>query len=294
MAGIYWLASYPKSGNTWLRAFLCNLLADGDEPADINALHTGGIASSRAWLDEALGIDSADLTAEEIEALRPAAYRWQRHLGKVAYLKIHDAYHLDGHGEPLVSHEGTLGALYIVRNPLDVAPSVADHFGIGLDEAIDRMADSQWVLGRSEHRLKQQVQQRLLSWSEHVLSWVDAAGLRCHAMRYEDMQRDALATFTAAARFLHLPDDPQRVGKAIRFSDFAELQRQEHERGFRERSPRAARFFRQGRIGDWRERLTPGQIRRIVTRHAEVMRRFGYLDELPADYRDMTMDIACE
>ena len=55
MGGIYWLASYPKSGNTWFRAFLCNLQEDGEEPADINDLATGGIASARGWLDEVLG-----------------------------------------------------------------------------------------------------------------------------------------------------------------------------------------------------------------------------------------------
>ena len=38
MAGIIWLASYPKSGNTWLRAFLHNLLRDPGRPYDINKL----------------------------------------------------------------------------------------------------------------------------------------------------------------------------------------------------------------------------------------------------------------
>lgn len=294
MAGIYWLASYPKSGNTWLRVFLCNLLADGDAPVDINVLNAGGIASSRAWLDEALGIATADLTAEEIDDLRPAVYRWRRNQGGIGYHKIHDAYRLNEQGEPLVSREGTLGALYIVRNPLDVAPSYANHLNSSIDRAIDCMADPQATLGRSARGLAPQVQQRLLSWSEHVLSWVDAPGLRCHVMRYEDMQRDALHSFTAAARFLRLPDDPQRVGKAIRFSDFAELQRQERTHGFKERPPHSHGFFRQGRPGDWRERLTPLQVRRIVAQHAGVMRRFGYLDELPDDYRDLTTDIAHE
>ncbi len=76
MSGIYWLASYPKSGNTWLRSFLSNLQQDGDAPADINELATGTIASARDWLDEALGFDSADLSADEIDRLRPAVYRW--------------------------------------------------------------------------------------------------------------------------------------------------------------------------------------------------------------------------
>ena len=53
MGGIYWLASYPKSGNTWLRIFLQNLREDGTEPANINDLQAGHIASNRNWLDAA-------------------------------------------------------------------------------------------------------------------------------------------------------------------------------------------------------------------------------------------------
>jgi len=57
------------------------------------------------------------------------------------------------------------------------------------------------------------------------------------------------------------------------------LARQEEEKGFRERPQHAERFFRQGRSGDWRDKLTPEQIKRIVSEHKTVMRRFGYLDE---------------
>ena len=76
MGGIYWLASYPKSGNTWFRAFLRNLLEDDEAPVDINDLSTGSIASARGWLDEVLGFDTADLSPNEVEQLRPEVYRW--------------------------------------------------------------------------------------------------------------------------------------------------------------------------------------------------------------------------
>src|SRR5207244_8908627 len=100
MGGIYWLASYPKSGNTWFRTFLYNLQEDGDDPADINDIRTGAIASGRGWIDEVLGFDSADLTQDEIERLRPAVYRWSGSDDEIGYHKIHDAYTLLPDGEP--------------------------------------------------------------------------------------------------------------------------------------------------------------------------------------------------
>ena len=220
MGGIYWLASYPKSGNTWLRTFLHNLQEDGDEPADINDLSTGSIAAARGWLDEVLGFDTAELTPDEVERLRPSVYDWSARSDDTDYHKIHDAYTLTADGEPLVGRAATLGAVYIIRDPRDVAPSTANHWHCTVDEAITDMGRNEAVLAGTRRALPSQVRQRLLGWSGHVLSWVDAPALRCHVMRYEDMLADPLRTFTAAAAFLGLPDDEERVAKAVRFSSF--------------------------------------------------------------------------
>src|SRR5262249_18422153 len=82
VAGIWWLASYPKSGNTWLRIVLATLLADQD--IDINALgFLGAISSNRFAFDDALGISSGDLSLEQETVLRPRAYElWAAEAGR--------------------------------------------------------------------------------------------------------------------------------------------------------------------------------------------------------------------
>ncbi len=277
MGGIYWLASYPKSGNTWFRTFLANLMSGSDTPVDINDLHHT-IASSRGWLDEVLGFDTGELHPDEVDRLRPHVYRWSLRAAEPSYHKIHDAYHAVG-AEPLPSREATLGALYIIRNPLDVAPSYANHRGSSIDSAIDAMCDPAHALSRGTRGLPHQVRQHLGTWSEHVTSWVDAPGLPCTVIRYEDMKADPVPTFTRAVQFLRAPDDPARIARALDFSAFDRLAQMERERGFRERNPRTGSFFRKGAAGDWRQTLTPEQVRRIIDAHAPVMRRFGYLDE---------------
>lgn len=279
MSGIYWLASYPKSGNTWFRAFLSNLQTATAEPADINALGTGAIASSRGWIDEVLGFDSAELDHGELERLRPAVYGWTLRTSNTGYCKIHDAYTYVAGGEPLVSRAGTLGALYILRNPLDIAPSFANHMNCSIDKAIACMGREDFALVKAKDRIAPQVPQRLLSWSEHVTSWVDAPDLHREVIRYEDMKSHPLQTFTRAAAFLELPTAPERVENAIRFSNIGELQRQETEKGFRERPARASCFFRKGAAGDWKSALTYDHIQRIIEQHFEVMRRFHYIDD---------------
>jgi len=276
MGGIYWLASYPKSGNTWFRAFLRNLQDGAESPADINAL-AATIASNRCWLDDVLGFDTADLTDAEAQRLRPSVYNWSGRAAEPAYHKIHDAYTW-ADGEPLVGRGGTCGALYIVRNPLDVASSLAHHLGLSLDEAIAHMGNKAFRLATSARRFNSQVSQHLLTWSGHVESWVDAPGLACLVVRYEDMLARPSETFMRAARFLGLPDDPARVDRAIRFSDFKVLADLEARHGFAERTAEADRFFRRGKAGGWREQLSAVQVERIIADHGAVMRRFGYLD----------------
>jgi hypothetical protein len=278
MGGIYWIASYPKSGNTWFRTFLHNLQSGSNEPVDINALSTGAIASARGWIDNVLGFESSDLTHEEIDRLRPAVYRWSLENEAIEYHKIHDSYQIGPDDEPLVSTDATLGALYLVRNPLDVAPSFANHNHTTIDAAIKAMADPAMVFAGSRTRAHRQLRQVLGNWSDHVASWVDAAALECHVLRYEDMHASPLGSFTAAARFLGLPHSPEQIAQAVGFSAFDILAQQEAEKGFRERPSRTERFFLQGKAGGWREKLSTEQISRIIGDHGPMMRRFGYLD----------------
>lgn len=274
--GILWLASYPKSGNTWLRIFLTNLRRDSDEPANINELDDGPIASARALFDEASGIEASDLTPEEIDRLRPEVYEGLAAEAKeVLFLKVHDAYTYGADGRPLLA-AGDCRAIYLIRNPLDVAVAFANHASRGLDSIIGRMADAEFALAAGAGQLTEQLRQRLLSWSAHVLSWVEAP-IPVKVLRYEDMKQQPLETFTQAARFAGLPADPARVRKAVEFSDFKELQRQEQDHGFREKPPKADSFFREDGWGAWRREITPEQVARLIREHRQVMQRFGYL-----------------
>ncbi len=278
MSKILWLASYPKSGNTWLRIFLANLRRDHHEPVDINDLDMP-TAASRQLFDDAAGVEASDLTEEEIARCRPHVFQRLAALApETIFLKTHDAYvHLPD-GEPAIPGDATSGAIYIVRNPLDVAISFAHHFNRPVDIAIAIMGSKDYAL--PGQLPTQNLSQRLLSWSEHVLSWIDRAPFPVHEVRYEDMSERPLETFTATARFCGLRTDGECVARAIRHASFEQLRQQESARGFQERPEGAAAFFREGRANGWREVLSKSQVDRIVAAHGNVMRRFGYLDNL--------------
>jgi Sulfotransferase domain len=278
MGKIIWLASYPKSGNTWFRVFLTNLTQDSDTPADINDLERTPIASARPLFDDAAGVEASDLTHDEIDRLRPLLYeQLAENSEETLFMKVHDAFTVTSDGTPMFARAATRGAIYFIRNPLDVAVSYAHHSAAPIDRTIKSMGRANHALVSNPNRLHNQLRQRLLTWSGHVLSWVDEPGLPVHVMRYEDMKRNTFDVFRGAVRFAGLPDDRARIEKALSFSEFSVLQAQEQELGFREKMPRSKSFFRKGETGSWREALTERQVQQIIADHGPVMRRFGYL-----------------
>jgi len=95
-------------------------------------------------------------------------------------------------------------------------------------------------------------------------------------VRYEDMIKKPIVAFSRVARFLGLNPERQRLERAIKASSFESLRAQEDAHGFRERSYKAEKFFRVGKAGQWREKLTKAEIERMADIHKVQMERFGY------------------
>ena len=273
------LASYPKSGNTWVRAVLDSLMRGGAE-VDINAELAGTTnAADRRAFDREMGVEASDLTEDEINRARPLLWPLIKASdGRAPMIKIHDSMIPPGPGySPLFPVEAIAAAIYVARDPRDVAVSFAHHFGTSIDEAITWMADATTTLDRVEDSLPSQLPQFLSSWSRHVESWLDCPGLPLHLTRYEDLSSDPLLAVTAFANFLGLEADGAAVAAAVAATRFDTLRAQENAAGFREREPHMDRFFRRGIAGGWRDSLTPAQAARIEADHGAVMGRLGYL-----------------
>jgi hypothetical protein len=283
--GIVWLASYPKSGNTWTRTFLHNLfgqLEGSDVEHDINEINeftTWDLAAKRyephlkAPLEPGKSIEDVDRA--EIAAIRPLVQaEIAAQTDGLALVKTHHALMMD-RGHPTLNFSVTSGAVYLVRNPLDVAVSYSHHLNTDIDFAIEQMAAS----GLETPMTPRSVYEVYGSWSEHVASWTTKPHRAICVLRYEDMLQNPRASFSRLAGHLLLQPTAEQLDEAIARSAFDRLKAQEDANGFREKPQHAKRFFREGRSGEWRERLSRRQVRRIVRAHAEQMDRFGYLTD---------------
>ena len=247
MGKIIWLASYPKSGNTWLRAFLHSLLRDPPEGYDINRITELSLVDSAVgWYRPLIGRPPGDWTREEVGRVRRKAHEAiTRAHPDSAFIKTHNALIADAHG-PFITIELTAGAIYILRNPLDVAVSYSHHLGRTIDQTIDLMNHPR----AGTPNTKTNVYQFLKSWSQHVQSWTRRPHPGLHVVRYEDMLTEPEKVFGGIVAFLGLKPPRERLQRAIERSSFTELRKREETQGFKERSRHAEYFFREGRAGN--------------------------------------------
>ncbi len=289
MSDRVWLASYPKSGNTWMRMLIGCLALKDVETIDINqTAESGGIASSRAAFDFVTLLDSGLLTFDEIDRLRPRVYELQEQnlrehltdedeMPATVFVKAHDAYTFNSLGEPVLGGAGgARSAILIVRDPRDMVASLANHNQSTLDEAIEGMNSSETAMCAKPGRQHGQLRQILQGWSGHAASWLDQRDIPVHLVRYEQLKQDPVNTFMAAMSFAGRQISVAEAEKAIQLADFSQLQARERDQGFGEKPPKVTAFFRKGQMGGWREELTEDQVRRVEEAHRPMMERLGY------------------
>ena len=273
MKSIVWLASYPKSGNTWLRVFLANYIYNAEKPVPINQVHRVGIGDSNSKAYRMVFKGPFDPT-DPLQGVRvrPAVLQGiVNNKADINLVKTH-CENTSAFGVTLIPPELTRSAIYIIRNPLDMIVSYASHYGNTIDEAIEG-------IGRKDNTLPgidETVYQYLGTWSNHVIGWAKARKFPVLVLRYEDMLKDPHEAFDRAVHHIGLPIDQDRLERSVRFSDFKVMQEQELNTGFVENSDNQQRFFRSGKADQWKTTLTENQIAQIRQDHGRVMKKFGY------------------
>lgn len=271
---IVWMASYPKSGNTWTRIFLANYMANAQQPVPINQAHrvAMGDAAAKAYsmvAGRAIDTQDVDLTLK----LRPGVLRGiVANNADVNLVKSHSA-RIVARGITIIPDDVTRSAIYIMRNPLDMVLSYARHYGVSHEKACEAVSHVDNVNLPTEKLVAEFVS----SWSENVRSWTAPAPYPVLVLRYEDLLTDPHAHFAKVVEHVGLPVQQDRLDRAIRFSSFEELTRQEETSGFVERSTQSERFFAKGKSDQWKTDLAPRLIKQMKQAHRKMMKLHGYL-----------------
>jgi hypothetical protein len=276
---IVWVASYPRSGGTWTRMLLFNLvqiMSGSREACDINALGDfspwdAKLKYYRKYLKQ--GFENAPF--DEVVAARHQVHQdiADKAAGRV-FVKTHWPLCEIGSHES-VNRSVTAGAIYLVRNPLDVAISFAHHFMKPIDTVIEILNTA------GSHMISDGIFEFWGSWSDHVASWTHQTTPTICCVRYEDLLSDPERWFGVVAHHVFEPaPSTEQLRAAIANTSFAILRNQEEKRGFKDTpagAPQSVKFFREGRAGQWQQHLSTVQVDCIVSSHREQMERFSYL-----------------
>ena len=270
---IWWLASYPKSGNTWARMFL-NAYVTGF-PLDVNSAFQYAMGDLNPSYYQLVSARPAnDLTSTEQFCYRSAALMNLISMSPACNitLKTHHA-KVAADEFVLIPPSLSRAAVYIVRDPRDVAISYADHLGETIDTTIQRMNEMQHV---AEHRVSKLIHV-LTTWSTHVKSWTDVNNnIPVVVIRYEDMIDNTEETFRKILKGLGiLIIDELRFKFAMEQTTFDNLKKLEENGTFREKGA-GEKFFRVGKYNQWHSVLNKKQIKKIEEDHGEYMIKYGY------------------
>lgn len=277
---IIWLASYPKSGNTWMRTLLAHYFMPAGTAPDINNLRHFTTSDIRQdFFDKANGAPFSSDKIEDWLRIRPRAI--QLIAGSrtgTHFVKTH-CKAVQFHGQDLIPPQVTVGAIYMMRNPFDLAQSFARHQSADLDTTIGRMCNPNTMMGTTTG-----IRDAMGRWDEHVYSWTEAPGLPRCIVRYEDMLDNPAKVIRGLLEFMRVKIDAPKLARAIKATTFEALKKQEEELGFQERPDGVQAFFAKGQAGVWKEELTPAQVERIMDEFMPTLVRWypEMLDEAEA------------
>lgn len=274
---IIWLASYPKSGNTWTRLFL-HALINGKPIESFDSIDsTNGIGSSRELFDYHLGADSSEMGELSVNKLRAKVYEFcSADQLKPIILKSHDTpFHK---GIRIITASATKKVVLIVRNPFDIVASYANHMSIDNESALNALNREDVVLAKSKKKYQNQLSQHIGSWSSHYLNWMNAFRNNILVLKYEDLKCNPFESFKKLVGYLEWEYSDVQILKAIEHSSFNKVKAVEQEKGFREAPKNISSFFRSGKSGNWRNEITEDQAEVLVDKHFKTLLELDYID----------------
>ena len=262
---ISWIASYPKSGNTWVRRIV-SLALNGDK--NIDQLRYD-IPSFADICHHSADNNQPILDHDLIKLWRMVQSDIVKNaIGVKTILKTHNiAASMDGIVFPDLSL--IRNSIYIIRDPRDIVVSWSKHSNKSLVEAEFDLLNESFAIDKKTATSRKEM---LSSWENHFLGWSNSK-IPSLVIRYEDMLNDNLVAIKQILE--HLQIEPVISFQEIqRLASFETLRRIETKNGFVEKRGNDP-FFRVGRSGQWKDENF--DFEKLEHKFSKTMRQFDYI-----------------
>ena len=277
---IVWLASYPKSGNTWVRIFLNSLLYSNSGESDINNLKIGQFPNRSHF-------DGITENLDDINEFASNCINAQLKLNldnNHKIFKTHQAFWKNGKNV-FTDTINTLGVIYIVRDPRNVITSIKNHFNLNdYDEALSFLFNDKNVLGIKNSNEEMDLPQIISSWKSHFNSW-QKIKKKYLLIKYENLLEKPIDEFKKITNFLEeimgTKFNNEKIINSINNTNFSKLKLKEKLTGFvespRDSSGKPITFFNLGPDNNWQKILNKDTRKKIEKKFSQEMIRLGYL-----------------
>ena len=279
---IIWLASYPKSGNTWLRSLIASYFYSNNGSFNFKLLDNIDQFPSPQFFK------NYEDPLSEPEATSNFWINEQEKINKekkIRFLKTHNAL-CKINSNSFTDEKNTIGAIYIVRDPRNLITSLAHHYQIDQNEAFNFMVNKKKALiEKSNNKFVGFVP--ILSWDLHLESWINCKKFPILVIRYEDLLTSAFDTFKKVITFINMLSpisnklDEIKISQSINSCSFDKLEKLEKNNGFHEamenkNNNKKIKFFNLGKDNNYKKLLDPKLTKKITDLYKSQIEKFNY------------------
>ena len=268
---IIWIASYPKSGNTWLRLLIANYLWPSGSNSFENLKYIERFPDKKFFIEL---IEENTLKNDKLEIFKhfiPAQERINQN-NQLNILKTHN-FAGSIRDYPFTDSKNSCGAIYIIRDPRSVAISHAYHHNYDFEKSTNRILSTKNIGSNNGY-----IEARL-SLKVHYLSW-KKINIPKIIIKYEDLIQDPFSNFFQVLKFINkfkkIEINENKINEVIKKCSFKNISENEKKFGFNEREGKEY-FFRKGLPDEWKEILKKDLVKKIEEEFTEEMRELNYL-----------------
>ena len=280
---IIWLASYPKSGNTWVRSMISALINSDDGVFDFQQLK-----SIRQFPEK---IFFKDLVKDfnnfnEIKQNWILAQEKINLKNKINLLKTHQGKYTVGE-HSFTNNDNTLGVIYIVRDPRNLVRSISNHFTMGLEESCNFLISPEIIGNGKSWTERQDGMFNLLGkWNDHYRSWTRVKK-NLLLIKYENLilnpKNELEKIIKFLNQFLHFETNDNKNNKILETTSFKNLKRMEIEGLFKEnvlnkKNKEKVNFFHLGPENNWQNILNEKIVKKVEENFYSEMKELNYIN----------------
>ncbi len=288
---MFWISSYPKSGNTWLRLILCGLFFTEDGNLNnfdllkkipgFDSLKNFSFVKEKSLKDYDIIFNGTEYNEESVLTYSKYWIEAQKRMsidkGKFGLFKTHNA-RVKINNNYYTDSSITLGFIYISRDPRDIVISYSKHINKNIDETIRFLLDGQIM---KKEKIGNKMPEIILNWRDHYLSWKKFSEVPSLFLKYEDMLNNIELEVQKITNFFYknynikITNESSKIKNIIKSTKFDNLKKKEFQYGFPEHSH--STFFRIGQQKQWSKILNQKQIEAIEEKFKNQLIELNYI-----------------